>query len=125
MQIKKVNKGEYVGYGAIYKAKNDILIAVLPVGYNEGIGRENNNRYVYINNNKYDVIGEIGMNMIVVKIDEMVNITDKVELMGENITLGQISRFANKSIHEMLLNIGKNNERIYIKNNTIEFISKK
>ncbi len=125
IQIKKLNREEYVGYGTTYKANNDMLIAILPVGYNEGIGRANNNRYVYINNNKYDCIGEVGMNMTIVKIDENVKITDKVELMGDNITLGQISKFADRSIHEMLLNIGKNNKKIYIKNEKVEFVSKR
>ena len=108
-------------YAIIAKVSSAAWLSVLVVGFykvqNEYIGKDAGflvgDKIVSINNQK------------VTTIDEMVNITDKVELMGENITLGQISRFANKSIHEMLLNIGKNNQRIYIKNNTIEFISKK
>jgi alanine racemase len=106
-------------------AEEDMLIGVLPVGYNEGIGRDNNNRYVYINDNKYNVIGALGMNMLCIKIDNKVNINDKVMLMGDKITLGQMARFANRSIHEMLLNIGKSNKRVYVKNNKQVYIEEK
>lgn len=125
LQIKKINKGDYVGYGASYKAESDMLIAIIPVGYNEGIGRDNNNRYVYINENKYEVIGALGMNMLCIRIDDKVKLDDKVMLMGDKISLGQMARFADRSIHEMLLNIGKSNKKVYIKNNKIEFIKEK
>ena len=53
LQIKEVKKGECVGYGATYTAEEDIKIAVLPIGYNNGIGRRNAGRYVVINGKKY------------------------------------------------------------------------
>ncbi|MBQ9516040.1 MAG: alanine racemase, partial [Ruminococcus sp.] len=36
LQLKDVKKGEHIGYGAAYTAENDIRIAILPVGYNNG-----------------------------------------------------------------------------------------
>ena len=122
LQIKDVKKGESIGYGAHYKAKEDIKIAILPIGYNNGIGKNNNDRYVVIGNKKYYVVGEISMNMMIIKIDDDVKITDKVNILGNGITLGTLSRFSNYSISETLLNIGKNNKRVYLKNNKIEYI---
>lgn len=121
-QIKEVNIGEYIGYGAEYKAEENIKIAVIPIGYSNGIGKINNNRYVLINNKKYYVVGSIGMNMMCVKIDESIKINDEVTILGGGITLGMISRFNNSSISETLVNIGNNNKRIYIKNKKIEYI---
>ncbi len=125
IQIKNVKKGEFIGYGAKYIAKEDMLVAVLPIGYNNGISRINDGGYVYINNKKYFIVGCISMNMMTIKIDSDVNITDKVLIMGDNITLGQFSRANNLSISESLLNIGKNNARIYIKDNNIVYEEKK
>ena len=42
IQIKKVLKGEYIGYGAQYKDSKDMIIAILPIGYANGIGHINN-----------------------------------------------------------------------------------
>ena len=46
LQLKKVNKGEWFGYNASYTADEDIILAILPVGYNNGIGHANHNRQV-------------------------------------------------------------------------------
>lgn len=121
-QIKNVKKGEVIGYGASYKAEEDIIIGILPIGYSNGIGKLNNGRYVIINNKKYYVLGELGMNMMMIKLDENVNINDEVTILGESITLGQMSRFAGFTISETLLNIGRNNKRVYTKNKKIEYI---
>lgn len=40
IQIKKVKKGEFVGYGAMYRADEDITIGIMPVGYDDGIFRK-------------------------------------------------------------------------------------
>ena len=115
LQIKDVNAGEYVGYNAEYQAQELISIAVLPVGYNNGIGHANYGRVVEINGKRYPIIGEIGMNMCCVKIDNRVKLTDTVTLLGGGISLGRFSRSSGLGLAEILLGIGKNNERVYIK----------
>lgn len=122
IQIKKVKKGEFIGYGAHYKAKENMTIGILPIGYNNGIGI--NKRYVIINNVKYYSIGDIGMNMMSIKIDNNVNINDKVTILGDDISLGIFSRFNNDSLAVSLLNVGKGNKKSYIKNNKIVFESR-
>ena len=125
LQIKKIKSGESIGYGAKVKIENDILVAIIPIGYNNGIGTGNINRYVYINNKKYEVLS-VGMNMSFVKIDDKVNTKDKVVLLEKDcITIGALARFTNRTFHEMLLSIGSSNKRIYTKNNKIEFIEEK
>lgn len=115
IQIKKVLKGEYIGYGAQYKASKDMIIAILPIGYANGIGHINNGRYVIINDKKYYAVGNIGMNMMAIEVDDKVNITDTVHILGNGITLGTLSRFEGIGIAETLINIGENNKRIYTK----------
>ncbi|MBQ3266109.1 MAG: alanine racemase [Ruminococcus sp.] len=115
LQIKDVNAGEYVGYNADYQATELISIAVLPVGYNNGIGHANYGRVVEINGKRYPIIGEIGMNMCCVKIDNRVKLTDTVTVLGGGISLGRFSRSSGLGLAEILLGIGKNNERVYVK----------
>ncbi len=113
IQLKQVKKGEHIGYNASYTADTDITIAVLPVGYNNGIGHSSFDRVVEINGRQYPVIGEIGMNMCCVKVDDTVSLTDEVTLLGGSITLGRFSRSSGLSLAQVLLNLGKNNTRIY------------
>ncbi len=115
LQIKKIKKGSSIGYQANYTTKEDCLIAVLPIGYNNGIGRKNINKVVSINNKKYPVLGNIGMNMITIKVDNNVNINDTVTILGDDITLGMLSRSSDYIISETLTNIGKSNKKVYIK----------
>ena len=106
LQIKNIRAGETIGYGA-YQAKENMKIAILPIGYSNGIGK--GKRYVLINGNKYYSVGEIAMNMMAVVIDDRVSIDDEVLVLGENLTLGQVSEFNNASLSETLINIGNNN----------------
>lgn len=117
IQIKHIKKGDKVGYGIQYEAKKDEVIATIPIGYDDGIGTNHINRYVVINNKKYPVIGEISMCMMSILIDDSVKITDEVTILGDGITIGQIARLNNTSMHNTLVNIGKNLPRVYIKNN--------
>ena len=117
IQTKYIHAGDKVGYGILYEAPKDEIIATIPVGYDDGIGINHINRYVVINNKKYPVIGEISMCMMSILIDDSVKITDEVTILGDGITIGQISRLNNTSMHNTLVNIGKILPRVYIKNN--------
>lgn len=114
LHLKKVKAGEFVGYNASYKAESDITLAILPVGYNNGIGHSNFGRVVEINGKLFSVVGEIGMNMCAVKVDESVKLTDEVTLLGGKITLGMFCRSSGLGLAEALVSVGKNNERIYV-----------
>ena len=117
IQIKRIKAGDKVGYGMLYTAKQDEVIATIPIGFDDGIGINHIGRYVVINNKKYPVIGEISMCMMSILIDDSIKIGDEVTIMGDGITLGMMSRLNNTSIHNTLVNIGKNLPRVYIKNN--------
>ncbi|MEG2847908.1 MAG: alanine racemase [Bacilli bacterium] len=117
LQIKQVNKGQYVGYGTTYQAKENIYVATIAAGYADGICRRNSGRNVIINNKLYPIIGEIGMNMLSVKIDETIKITDLVKLIGTGINIREVSYYIGNSTYETLAMIPKNITRIYFKDN--------
>ena len=56
IQINELKKGDVLGYNANYVAKKDIKIGVVPIGYEDGIIRDNTGRYVYIGEKKYQII---------------------------------------------------------------------
>lgn len=72
-QIHTVQKGESVGYNRAYKANSTIKTATIPIGHADGISRQFGNGigYVYINNLKAPIVGNVCMDMIMVNITEI------------------------------------------------------
>ncbi len=89
MTIKKVKNKEFVGYGANFFADRDIKVAIIPIGYADGVTIKYKN--VSIKGQKYQIIAD-SMDMLMVKVDNTVKIGDKVEIFGENISIREASR---------------------------------
>lgn len=119
LQLKRVSKGEWFGYNASFTADDDMILAILPIGYNNGIGHSNFNRKVEINGKLYPIIGEPCMNMTAIRVDESVKPDDEVTLLGDRITVGMFARGSGMGNAEALVNIGKNNPRFYIKDGQV------
>lgn len=80
IDLRKIKKNDFVGYGASYIANADSIIATIPIGYADGVPRKI--KHVVINNTKYNVVGDICMDMLAVKVDDTVKLGDKVILVG-------------------------------------------
>ncbi|MGM9970886.1 MAG: alanine racemase C-terminal domain-containing protein [Anaeroplasmataceae bacterium] len=94
IKIRNVAKGEYIGYGDTYKAKRDMMVAILDIGYKNGL-LENGTYQVIINNNIYNTIGKLCMDYLFIEVDDMVHIEDEATVI--------IADF--RSEHEILVNI--------------------
>ena len=119
IQVKKIKKGEFVGYGAMYRAKEDEIIGIMPVGYDDGIFRRSKGRFVTINNKKYQLIGDVGMGMTAVKIDDTVKMYDRVTVIGDKVSIKEVATHNGTSIYETMCNIGKQIPRVYVKDDEI------
>ena len=91
----------------------------MPVGYDDGIFRKSTGRYVSIKNKRYKIIGDVGMGMTAVKIDDSIEITDRVTLIGDNIPIKEVATHNGTSIYETMCNIGKTIPRVYVKDDEI------
>ena len=116
IQIKKIKQGEFVGYGAIYRANKDEYIGIMPIGYDDGIFRRSRGRFVTINNKRYQIVGDVGMGMTAIKVDNTINMYDKVTVIGDSVTLKEVALHNGTSVYEIMCNIGKQIPRVYIKN---------
>lgn len=108
ININKIKKDEFVGYGAKYIASKDEFIAVIPIGHADGITESY--KEVLINNKKYPIVG-ICMDYIMVLVDENVKLHDKVALINDKITVGEIA--INDTPHHILVSITSRVERRY------------
>lgn len=109
MSLKKVSKGEYIGYGNSLQAEVDMKIAGVPVGYAHGFNRSLSNQgKVLINGKRLDVIGVVNMNMMLIDItsSDSIEIGDEVVLIGaqggQNISVASFSDLSSQLNYEML-----------------------
>lgn len=80
-QIKKVLEGQAIGYDFTYIAPRNMKIAILPIGYNDGVDRRLSNKgVVSINNQFCEIIGRVSMNITTVDVTNLkkVRVGDKV-----------------------------------------------
>ena len=119
MSLRKVKEGSFVGYGANYIAKEDIIVATLPIGYHDGMNDKM--KYVSINNKKYEIIGDICMDMTMVKVDDTIKLHDKVEIFGKNISIREAARNMNTNAYHILTSISTRVPRVYDNNKEIKY----
>lgn len=112
-EIKHVTKGSYIGYGTGCKAMEDMDVAVVDIGYKDGIGRKRKNTYMEINGKRYPVIGEVCMGMSFLKVDKSVKKHDKVYVIGDKITVKEVSRWLHTNVYEVMCLVDSSIERRY------------
>ncbi len=72
ISVKTIEKGAGIGYGVTEKAKRDLRIAVLPVGYYHGVPRAYSSvGHVLIGNKRCRILGRVSMNLTVVDISAL------------------------------------------------------
>ena len=93
VSIIDVKKGEYVGYGLNFKVKNDMKIAVVPVGYADGLPRAFNAdgclKVIYENNGKKishncQITGNICMDLTMIDVSAInAKVGDRVIVLSD------------------------------------------
>lgn len=117
IQIRKLTKGDTVGYLSTFIVEHNMTIAVIPIGFNNGYLREFSNKSsVLVHGCRCKVIGIISMNVTtidVTHIEHLIKINDKVTLVGtqgnQSITLEELAALINTVPVELSCLIGKMN----------------
>jgi len=99
IQIRKIKSRDTIGYLSTFVAQGDMVIAVIPIGYNNGYLREFSNKsYCLIKNTRCKSVGNISMNVTtldITKIANIVSINDEVVIVGnqgnDSITLQELA----------------------------------
>ncbi len=113
VMVKPLKKGEMVGYGFTYRARQDEWLATVPIGYADGIIRKNQNRHVCINGRYYQIVGRVCMDQMMIRVDSNVRVGDEVEIFGPHITLNQMSKELDTIPHEILCLLSSRVSRLY------------
>lgn len=117
-QIKKIPKGDTVGYNRSGIAPNDIAIAIIPIGYADGLDRKfgNKNGEVIINHKKATFIGNVCMDMSMIDISGIdCKEGDEVLIFGEGLPITELAEKVNTIPYEILTNVSSRVKRVYYK----------
>ena len=110
MSLKKVEKNEFVGYGAHFVTNKDILVATIPIGYADGMKKSL--KYVSIHDKKYTII-DVCMDMTMILVDENVKLHDKVEIFGNTISIKEASKNIGENAYHLFIGVTSRVPRIY------------
>ena len=114
IEINHVREGEYVGYGATYRAGENCIIGCVPIGYADGFFRNNKNGFVAIGGKRYQIIA-VDMEITTVLIDETVKVYDRVELIGETISAKEVATRCDTTVYEILCECNESLPRVFKK----------
>ncbi|MDN7146002.1 alanine racemase [Liquorilactobacillus mali] len=81
--IKRIKKGDSVGYGKTYTAKENEWIATIPIGYADGWLRKMQGFKILIAGNFCEIVGRVCMDQIMVKVPHEVSVGTTVTLIGK------------------------------------------
>ena len=109
VEIRKVKKGEQIGYGENHIAKVDMLVAVIAIGYRDGLPYTwGKNGYVLFSDKKCPFVADICMNMSIIKATEEMKINDYVTIIGKcdkkSILASEIAKSCHTIVDEVLTN---------------------
>jgi len=120
--VKRVGAGEGVGYGHTFRTETPTDVALVPIGYGDGVFRTLGNcANVLINGRRYPLVGRISMDSFGVDVgtDGRVQVGDTVTLIGmdgdERITVEEIAKCVGTINYEITCDIALDrSERLFL-----------
>jgi alanine racemase len=119
--LRRISPGTPVGYSARFVSTRDSIIAVIPVGYADGLSRQLSNRgRMIVRDQCVPIAGTISMDVTTLDVTDIpgVDIGDEVTILGSTphctIDAWEHARLANTVVYETLTSIGKRVPRVYV-----------
>lgn len=103
--VRDVRKGESVGYGGAWSAREDSRVAIVAAGYGDGLPRSlRNGTPVLVNGRRAGLAGRVSMDMIAVDVSAIgdVHVGDPAILWGPELPVEEIAAHAGTVPYELL-----------------------
>ncbi|HEV1996689.1 MAG TPA: alanine racemase [Candidatus Dormibacteraeota bacterium] len=118
--VKTLRVGDAVGYGATWRATSNARVAVVAVGYADGVHRSRSNHgHVLVRGGRAPLIGVVSMDAITIDVSSIpaVQTGDVVTLIGDDgddrITAEQVAEWSGTISWDVLTSLGMRVERRY------------
>jgi alanine racemase len=121
LQIRDVDLGMTVGYGATHKFQRPSRLATIGAGYADGIPRALGNKgAVFIDGKRAPIVGRVSMDLITVEIGHLPAQACQpgqfVDILGPQQTPDDLARDAGTIGYEVLTALGSRYKRRYLAN---------
>jgi alanine racemase len=124
VDVRTIEAGESVGYGALYRATRTTRIATIPMGYADGLSRHLSNRgHVLVRGRRAPVVGAVSMDMSMIDVTDVpgTSLRDEVVVLGaqegvlgkDAITADEIAAHGGTIAWEVLTSISRRVPRFY------------
>src|SRR5436190_11007710 len=123
IQVRPVNKGETVGYGAAFAAARPSRIAVVAVGYADGFlrsasaARGKPAAEVIVAGKRCPIAGRVSMDLLAVDVTDLAEGAarrgDLATLIGDGISVDELAAGMGTIGYEVLTNLGQRYHRVY------------
>jgi len=127
VNVKKMEAGQSVSYGAKYKTEEEEWIATLPIGYADGWIRKLSGQDVLIDGIRMPIVGRVCMDQCMVKLPKYYPIGTPVTLIGsdgnDSISVDEIAKRLETINYEVVCSISARVPRVYIRDGEITTIS--
>ena len=124
VDVRTLEVGESVGYGALFRASRASRIATIPMGYADGLSRHLSNRgHVLVRGRRAPVVGAVSMDMSMIDVTDIpgTSLGDEVVVLGaqegvlgkEAITAEEVAAHAGTIAWEVLTSVSRRVPRFY------------
>jgi len=116
-QIKRIKKGETVGYGRKGVAEQELTIATIAIGYADGFSRSfsRGRGHVLVNGKKAPVIGNVCMDMTMIDITGIsAKEGDEVIIFGDGLSIHEVAALIDTIPYEILTNTSSRVKRVFV-----------
>jgi alanine racemase len=115
-QIKKIKKGETIGYGRKGVAEKDLQLATIAIGYADGFSRgfSKGKGVVLIKGKRARVVGNVCMDMTMVDVTDIdAHEGDEVLIFGEDLPIHEVAETLGTIPYEILTNTSERVKRVF------------
>lgn len=113
LQVRRIGRGETVGYGSTWISDGDRTLATVGLGYADGFLRAASNRgNAIIGGVRRPIVGRVSMDLIVVDVTSTnAKPGDEIEFLGPNMPLTEVADSMGTIDYELLTRVGSRVER--------------
>jgi alanine racemase len=106
LQLRRIDSGESVGYGATFRAKRPMMLATAALGYADGFPRALSNKGIAVlGGARVPVVGRVSMDTLILDVTDLPvipHVGDQAELLGDHVSLGEVAAVAGTNEYEIL-----------------------
>lgn len=124
VDLRTIEPGESVGYGALFRATRKTVIATVPVGYADGLSRHLSNRgHMLVRGKRAPIVGAVSMDMSMLDVTDVpaIGLRDEVVVLGtqegalgkDTISAEEVAGHAGTIPWEVLTSISRRVPRFY------------